>query len=332
MVAGEDQHIVRLIALDEANVLIDGVGRALVPFGALCSWHRAAGPVRRRAMRSRSHGCPVADVLVQHERLILGKHADRIEFPKLTQLESGKVYDSVFAAERHRGLRRSSRSVRKGGCPARRPEASRRIRFFLSTLSILPSLDLPGMCRSALFPEPRPLSDSLADLFDYECAAAAGHLLLRGICVRRSYRAGRRERSRSVTSSVPPKFISVRAEHDLVLPACGRGDGKRIVRSSGSARSSARRSPRVRAALDSADSDHDRVGRWSIGVYPLEAVPVRVVDLHKARVPQGRSCVQHVGRSSCIWRVVVGSSSSEPVKALREVPFDELRELVAHEV
>ena len=35
LVAGEDQHLVRTLALDVGDVLADGVGGALVPVGAL---------------------------------------------------------------------------------------------------------------------------------------------------------------------------------------------------------------------------------------------------------------------------------------------------------
>ena len=104
MVAGEDQHVVRLIAIDEANVLIDGVGRALVPFGVF-----TLGVGRQdlyAAVRAvQAPRLAVADVLVQLQRLILGQDADGIDLG-VDAVGKREINDAVFAAERHGGLRR----------------------------------------------------------------------------------------------------------------------------------------------------------------------------------------------------------------------------------
>ena len=78
MVAGQNEHIVRIILLDKAHILIDSVGRAAIPLAALTLDVRrkhenaAVGQVQvPRAART--------DICVQFQRLILRQHADGID-------------------------------------------------------------------------------------------------------------------------------------------------------------------------------------------------------------------------------------------------------------
>ena len=58
MVAGQDDHILRIIQVQEANILVDRVGRALVP-GALVALTHIGGRIwTPPSDLSRSQGCP----------------------------------------------------------------------------------------------------------------------------------------------------------------------------------------------------------------------------------------------------------------------------------
>jgi len=99
VVAGEDQHVVRVIALDERDILIDGVGRALVPLGVFTLG------VGRQDLHAAVRGVEaprlaVADVLVELQRLILGQNADRVDLG-VYAVGKRKINDAVFAAERN---------------------------------------------------------------------------------------------------------------------------------------------------------------------------------------------------------------------------------------
>ena len=102
VVAREDKDILGLVSSYKVEVLVYRVRRALVPIRSALSL------IRREYHNSARHAVEIprlsrADVLVQHERLILRKHADRIN-SRIHTVREGKVYYSVFAAERHRGL------------------------------------------------------------------------------------------------------------------------------------------------------------------------------------------------------------------------------------
>ena len=102
MVAREDKDILGLVSSYKVEVLVYRVRRALVPIRSALSL------IRREYHNSARHAVeipalPRAYVLVEHERLILRKHADRIN-SRIHTVREGKVYYSVFAAERHRGL------------------------------------------------------------------------------------------------------------------------------------------------------------------------------------------------------------------------------------
>ena len=76
--SGENDHILRVVALDKRYVLIDGVGSTLVPV-------RAGGLlIGRQYMDSAVETVQipwlsVADVLVENQRLILGENTHGID-------------------------------------------------------------------------------------------------------------------------------------------------------------------------------------------------------------------------------------------------------------
>ena len=77
VVARENQHIIRIVLLDEADVLKNGVGRSAVPFAALGRHvrrkdeHTAIGEVEIPRLAR-------ADIAVQFKRLILRQNADSV--------------------------------------------------------------------------------------------------------------------------------------------------------------------------------------------------------------------------------------------------------------
>ena len=77
MVAGQDNHILRVVAVDEADVLIDSVSRAGVPRLACRSLVRGQY-VNAAVCAVKTPRLTVAYVLVEHERLILREHAHRV--------------------------------------------------------------------------------------------------------------------------------------------------------------------------------------------------------------------------------------------------------------
>ncbi len=98
VVAGEDHHVVRVKAVHEVDVLVDGVGGALVPAGLLVvalvgGQHLGAGMGLVQAP-----GLAVADVLVELQRLILGQDAHGID-AGVDAVGQGEVDDAVLTAE-----------------------------------------------------------------------------------------------------------------------------------------------------------------------------------------------------------------------------------------
>ena len=88
MVAGQDKYIIRIVAVDKAQVLIYRICRALVPLSAaLCLIRREYGHSALRTVKI--PWAAVTYVFVQHERLILREHTDGV-YPEFTQLDIGK--------------------------------------------------------------------------------------------------------------------------------------------------------------------------------------------------------------------------------------------------
>ncbi len=102
VVAGQDQHVIGIVPLDKGNVLINGVGRALVPVGA------PAALVGGQHMHAAVHGIQVpglagSDVFIEHHGLVLGEDPHRLN-PGIDAVGKRKVDDPVFAAVGHRRL------------------------------------------------------------------------------------------------------------------------------------------------------------------------------------------------------------------------------------
>ena len=97
VVAGEDQHLIGVVPVNEANILINGVGRALVPSRTL-----APGVGRQDADAAvgvvEVPGLAVADVLIEFQRLVLGQNADGVDVGVDT-VRQGKIDDAVLTAE-----------------------------------------------------------------------------------------------------------------------------------------------------------------------------------------------------------------------------------------
>ena len=74
VVAGENEDIIGVIAVDEIEVLVDGIGGSLVPvrtrFSLIRRQYGGTALVSVKIPRA-----AVADVFVQYERLILCQHA-----------------------------------------------------------------------------------------------------------------------------------------------------------------------------------------------------------------------------------------------------------------
>ena len=99
LISGKDDDILGIVSLDKGNVLIDCVGRDLVPVGA------AGFLVRRQHMYAavetvKVPGLAVSDVLIQHKGLILGQDADCID-SGVDTVGKGEIDDAVFPAKRN---------------------------------------------------------------------------------------------------------------------------------------------------------------------------------------------------------------------------------------
>ena len=96
MVAREHEHIFGVISLDEVDILIDGVRRALIPLGAL--YLLIGGEdVDSAVCAVEIPRLAVADVVVQLKRLILCEHADGVD-AGVDAVGKRKVDYAVFAA------------------------------------------------------------------------------------------------------------------------------------------------------------------------------------------------------------------------------------------
>ena len=99
LVARKNDDILGLIAFDKGNVLINGVGRALIPVAAIGLL------IRRQHMYTavqtvKVPRLAVADILVQLQRLILGADAHGINVGIHT-VRNGKIDDSILSTKRN---------------------------------------------------------------------------------------------------------------------------------------------------------------------------------------------------------------------------------------
>jgi len=103
MVTGEDHHILRIKTLDKVNVLIDGVGGALVPAALLVVPFVGGQDLRAAVGLVQAPGLAVADVFIQLQRLILGQNAHGID-AGVDAVTQGEINNAVFAAKGNSGL------------------------------------------------------------------------------------------------------------------------------------------------------------------------------------------------------------------------------------
>mgnify|MGYP002513003504 CR=1 FL=1 len=103
VVTGEDHHIVGVKTLDEIDILINGVGSALVPAGLLVVALVGGQHLGAAMGLVQAPGLAVADVLVQLQRLILGQNTDGVN-TGIDTVGQGEVDDAVLAAEGNRRL------------------------------------------------------------------------------------------------------------------------------------------------------------------------------------------------------------------------------------
>ena len=102
VVAGEYRHILRVVQIHEADVLIDGVGRPLVPAGAggalvgRQNVNAAVQPVQLPRLT-------VADVAVELQRPVLGQHAHSVD-TGVGAVGQGKINDAELPAKGYRRL------------------------------------------------------------------------------------------------------------------------------------------------------------------------------------------------------------------------------------
>ena len=121
LVAGQDDDILGVIAVNEGQVLIDGVGRALVPVRAGSLLVRRQN-VNTAVQAVKVPGLAVADVLVQDEGLILGQDAHRVNV-RIDTVGQREVDDTFRQTELPAW--RASGSARTDASPGRLPGSLR---------------------------------------------------------------------------------------------------------------------------------------------------------------------------------------------------------------
>ena len=97
VVAGEDEDVVRLLAADGIDILIDGVGRALIP--VLRDAHLRRQHLDEIAVAHES-GPAAADVPVEAERLVLRENEDAAQVA-IEAIGKREIDDAIDAAERN---------------------------------------------------------------------------------------------------------------------------------------------------------------------------------------------------------------------------------------
>ena len=100
LVAGQDDDVFGIIAVDEADVLIDGVCSALVPVGAVCLLVRRQG-VHTAVQTVQIPRLAVTDVLVQLLGLVLCCDTNGVDIG-VDAVGQREVHDAVLTAEGHR--------------------------------------------------------------------------------------------------------------------------------------------------------------------------------------------------------------------------------------
>ena len=102
MVAGEDEDVLRLFGADGVDVLVDGVGGALVP-GLGDALHGREDLDELAELVGDDRAPAFADVAVERERLVLGEDVDVAQVG-VDAVGEGDVDDAVLAGEGDGGL------------------------------------------------------------------------------------------------------------------------------------------------------------------------------------------------------------------------------------
>ena len=97
MIAGKDQHIFRIVPVHKGDILVDGVGRAGIPFSS------AAGYIGREhenaaAVPVQVPGLPGSDIGVELHGLILSQHAHGIDIG-INAVGKGEIDDAIPPAK-----------------------------------------------------------------------------------------------------------------------------------------------------------------------------------------------------------------------------------------
>ena len=100
LVTGQDDDVFGIIAVNEADVLVDGVCSALVPVGAVCLLVRRQG-VHTAVQTVQIPGLTVTDVLVQLLGLVLRCDTNGVDIG-VDAVGQREVHDAVLTAEGHR--------------------------------------------------------------------------------------------------------------------------------------------------------------------------------------------------------------------------------------
>ena len=96
MVPGKDRHILWVVAVDEADVLIDSVRGSGIPVGAAALL--VGGQNMYPSMITvQIPGLSAPDIIVELQRLVLGENSHRID-AGIDAVGKGKVNDAVFPA------------------------------------------------------------------------------------------------------------------------------------------------------------------------------------------------------------------------------------------
>ena len=99
LVTGQDDDVLGIIAVDEADVLVDGVCSALVPVGAVCLLVRGQG-VHTAVQTVQIPRLTVTDVLVQLLGLVLRCDTNGVDIG-VDAVGQREVHDAVLTAEGH---------------------------------------------------------------------------------------------------------------------------------------------------------------------------------------------------------------------------------------
>ena len=102
LLLGEHQHQIGMVQLDQIEVLVDRIGRTLIP--TLVDPLLRRHDVGKLAQLAAEIPLPAhVDVPVETHRLVLGQHEDLAQ-PTIQAVGEGKVDDPISAAKRHRRL------------------------------------------------------------------------------------------------------------------------------------------------------------------------------------------------------------------------------------